>query len=158
VASLPELGIAVGAIEFPRYLDRAEIVTREGAQRLVPASGPRWGGSLSSDVQRVVADDLAALLGTRRVAVYPVVPRFPVAWRVMLDVRSFEGVRGEGVTLRVRWVVASGADGMAVAVDGSVVEEKVATDGWDAFVAAHSTALGVVTRRIAEKIAALAAP
>jgi uncharacterized lipoprotein YmbA len=158
VASLPELGIAVGALEFPRYLDRPEIQTRDGAHGLLPASGPRWGGSLRSEVQRVLADDLAALLGTSRIAVYPVEPRFPVTWRALLDVRSFEGVRGEGVVLRVRWIVASGADGRAVVVEESVVEQASAADTWDAYVAAHSAALGVVTRQIAERIAALEAP
>jgi hypothetical protein len=67
-------------------------------------------------------------------------------------------VPGESVVLRVRWILASGADGRAVAVEESVVEEKVASDTWDAYVAAHSAALGVVTRQIAERIAALAAP
>jgi hypothetical protein len=157
LASLPELGIAVGAIEFPRYLDQPEIVTRDGANRLVPAVAQRWGGSLRSEVQRVVADDLAALLGTARVAVYPVEPRFPVAWRVLLDVRSFEGVRGESVALRARWTLASGADGRAVAIEESVVEQPVASADWDAYVAAHGAALGVVTRQIAGRIAALAA-
>ena len=156
LASLPELGIAVGPIEFPRYLDRSEIVTRDGAHRLVLGSGHRWSGSLRSDVQRVLADDLAALLGTSRVAVYPVEPRFPVAWRVLLDVRSFEGVPGQSVVLRARWMVASGADGRAVAVEESVVEQAVASDSWEDYVAAHNTALGAVTREIAERIATLA--
>jgi len=156
-ASLPKLGIAVGAIEFPRYLDRPEIVTRDGDQRLALASAQRWGGTLRSEVQRVLADDLSALLGTPRIAVYPVEPRFPVAWRVLFDVRSFEGVRGERVVLRVRWIVASGADGRAVAVEESVIEQPVASDTWDAYVAAHSAALGAVTRQIAERIVALSA-
>jgi len=154
VASLPEMGIAVGAIEFPRYLDRSEVVTPDGPHALGLASGRYWGSSLRNEVQRVVADDLAALLGTQRVAVHPVEPRFPVSWRVLLDVRSFEGVRGEIVVLRARWIVA-GADGRAVAVEESAVEQEVAADTWDAYVAAHSAALGVLTREIAQKIAAL---
>ena len=157
VASLPELGLAIGAIEFPRYLDRPEIVTREGAHLLVLADAQRWGGSLRSEVQRVVADDLAALLGTTRIAVYPVEPRFPVDYRVLLDVRGFEGVPGESVRLHARWVVASGPDGRALVVEESQVEQKVASDSWEAYAAAHSDALGVVTRQIAEKIAGLAA-
>lgn len=155
VAALPELGLAIGAIEFPRYLDRPEIVTRDGANRLVPAAGARWGASLRSEVQRVLADDLAALLDTTRVAVYPVEPRFPIAYRVILDVRAFEGVPGESVTLRARWIVASGADGRALAVEESTVERKPASAGWAAYAAAHGEALGALTRQIAEKIAAL---
>jgi uncharacterized lipoprotein YmbA len=158
VAALPELGIAVGALEFPRYLDRPEIMTRDGANRLVPAPAQRWGGSLRSEVQRVLADDLAALLGTPRVAVYPVEPRFPTAWRVLLDVRAFEGVPGESVVLRARWIVASAADGRAVAIEESVVERKPASASWSDYAAAHSEALGVLTREIAERIAALPAP
>ncbi len=157
VASLPELGIAVGAIEFPRYLDRPEIVTRDGENRLVPAAGARWGGSLRSEVQRVLADDLAARLGTTRVAVYPVEPRFPIAYRVILDVRGFEGALGESVVLRARWIVA-GPDGRALAVEESQVERKPASGGWAAYAAAHSEALGALTREIAERIAGLAAP
>jgi hypothetical protein len=157
VATLPELGIAVGALEFPRYLDRPEIITRDGANRLVPAPAQRWGGSLRSEIQRVLADDLAALLGTPRVAVYPVEPSFPFSYRVALDVRAFEGAPAETVTLRARWVVAD-ADGRALAVEESRIEQPVASGAWDAYVAAHSEALGAVTRRIAERIAALVAP
>lgn len=158
VASRPELGIAVGALEFPRYLEKREIQTRDSGNGLVPASGQRWGAPLRSEVQRVFADNLAALLGTSRIAVDPVAARFPIAWRVLLDVRSFEGTRGRGVLLRVRWTVASGADGRAVVVDQSVVEQASSGDSWDAYVEAHSAALGVVSRQIAERIAALEAP
>lgn len=157
VASLPGLGLAIGAIEFPRYLDRPEIVARDGEHRLVPASGPRWGASLRSEVQRVLADDLAALLGTARVAVYPVEARFPIACRVIVDVRAFEGVPGRAVGLHARWIVAA-PDGRALAVEESRIEQAVASASWEAYAAAHSEALGLLTRQIAERIAALPAP
>lgn len=158
LASRPELGLAVGPLDLPRYLDRPEIVSRQGPHGLLLASAQRWAGSLRGDILRVVADDLGALLGTPRVVTYPVQPRFPVAWRVLLDVRSFEGVRGQSVVLRVRWTIASGVDGHAVAVEESTVDEKVASDSWDAYVAAHTAALGVVTHQIAERIASLPPP
>jgi hypothetical protein len=154
VASLPELGVAIGAIELPRYLDRREIVTRDGAHRLELAAGPRWGGSLRSEVQRVLADDLASLLGTTRVAVYPAEPRFGVAYRVLVDVRTFEGVAGESVSLHARWIVAD-PDGSALAVEDSRIEQAVASGAWDDYVAAHSAALGALARQIAARIAAL---
>ena len=69
ITSRPDLGLVVGPLELPRYLDRRELVTRDGAHRLVVADAHRWGGSMSSDVLRVVAGDLGRLLGTARVAV-----------------------------------------------------------------------------------------
>lgn len=155
VASLPELGLAIDAMEFPLYLDRPEIVTRSGAYQLELSNGPRWAGSLRTEVRRVVADDLAALLDTTRVAVYPEEPRFPVGYRLFLDVRSFEGTRGQSVTLVARFVVA-GADGRALAVEQSRIEAPIASASWDDYAAAASAALGALTRQIAETIAVLA--
>lgn len=158
VATRPELGLAVGPLELPRYLDRSEIVTRDGSHRLVLANAHRWGGSLRSDVLRVLADDLGTLLGTARVVVYPNEPRFPVDYRVLLELQEFEGVAGEGVVLRARWMLASGADGRALVVEESTVREPVASEAFEDLVAAHSAALGAVTREIARRLAALPAP
>lgn len=151
----PGLGLAIGPLEFPRYLDRPEIVTRDGAHRLVFTNAHRWGGSLRSDVLRVLADDLGTLLGTSHVAVYPTEPPFPVDYRVLLDLREFEAVEGGSVRLRMHWVVASGADGKAQVVQASHVEQPIASPSWGDLVAAHSVALGAVSREIAEKLAAL---
>ena len=155
VAAKPELGLVLGQVELPRYLDRAELVTRDGPVRLQVWGGARWGGSLRSDVQRVVADDLGRLLGTARVVVYPSEPRFVVGYRIALELIEFGGPRSGPVTLRARWTVAGGLDGRALAVGETSVEETPASPGWDAWVGAHSAALGTVTREIAERIASL---
>ncbi|MGH2899069.1 MAG: PqiC family protein [Solirubrobacteraceae bacterium] len=155
IASRPQLGIAVGALEFPRYLDRPELVKRDGSYRLIVADAHRWGGSLRTDILRVVSDDLGRLLGTARVAVYPAEPRFAADYRVLLDVREFEAVASGNVVLRVRWTIASAPDGVALVVEESRVEQPVASSSYDDLVSAESAALGTVTRQIAERIAAL---
>jgi uncharacterized lipoprotein YmbA len=157
LANLPELGLVVGPLDFPRYLDRPEIVTRDGSHRLVLADAHRWGGSLRSDILRVVADDLGRLLGTSRVAIYPSEPRFPAAYRVLLDLREFEGIPGGSVALRVRWTIAGAADGRALAVEESRIEQPVASASFNDLVAAESAALGTLNRQIAERIASLPA-
>jgi hypothetical protein len=154
LAARPELGLVLGQIELPRYLDRPELVTRDGPHRLKVWSGVRWAGSLRSDVQRVVADELGRLLGTARVAVYPVEARFPVSYRVLLELLELGGAAGGPVTLRARWTVA-GADGRALSVGESQVEQAPASPAWEHYVAAHSAALGSVTREIATRIASL---
>lgn len=158
LAARPDLGLAVGPIEFPRYLDRPEIVTRDGAHRLVLSNANRWAGSLRNDVLRVVADDLARLLGTARVAVFPGEPRFRLDYRVLLDLRELEGVPGGAVTLRARWTVVSGADGKALAVEEAHVVEPTASASFEDLVAAQRAALAVVSRAIAGELAALPVP
>ena len=155
LASLPELGLVVGPLEFPRYLDRPELVTRDGSHRLVVADVHRWGGSMASDVLRAVADDLGRLLATARVVVYPAAPRFDAKYRVLLDVHEFEGVLGEKVTLRVRWTIAAVKDGRAVVVHESAFEQPVASPSYEDLVSAESAALGALSREIAEQLAGL---
>ncbi len=157
VASLPGVGLAIGPLEIPRYLDRPEIVTRDAGSstELRVANAHRWGGSLETDILRVVGDDLGRLLGTDRVAVYPTQPRFPADYRVLLDLRELGGVLGQPVTLRLRWTILAAPDGRAVAVEESSVEQPTASASYEAFVAAESSALGSVTRQLAERIASL---
>jgi hypothetical protein len=155
VASRPDLGLIVGPLEFPRYLDRPELVSRDGSHQLVIADAHRWGGSMTSDVLRSVADDLARLLGTARVVAYPSEARFAANYRVLLDVHEFEGVLGAKVTLRVRWTIAAVKDGRAVVVEESVFEQPTASASYEDLVAAESAALRAMTREIAERIAGL---
>jgi uncharacterized lipoprotein YmbA len=153
----PELGLVIGPIEFPRYLDRPEIVRRDGSNRLVLSNEHRWAGSLRSDFLRVVADDLGRLLGTARVAIYPDEPRFSAAYRLLLDVRAFEGVSREMVVLRARWTIVSTSDGRALAVEESRIHQPVASGSYEDLVDAESQALGTLSRQIAERMAALLA-
>jgi len=52
VAARPDLGLGIGPVQFPRYLDRPEIVTRDGEHQLVLGEWHRWGGSLRTDILR----------------------------------------------------------------------------------------------------------
>jgi uncharacterized lipoprotein YmbA len=155
ITSQPALGLAVGPLEFPRYLDRPEVVRRDGANRLIVADAHRWGGSLRTDVLRVVADDLGRLLGTTRVAVYPSEPRFDARYRVLIDLRQFEAVADDRVVLRAVWTLVRIPDGRAVAVDDTSVEEPIASAAIAEVVGAQNAALAALSRAIAERIAAL---
>jgi len=155
LASRPELGLSIGPIEIPRYLDRPELVTRQGVHGLVPWNDHRWGGSLRTDLLRAVANDLGSLLGTLRVAVYPAEARFPVRYRILIDFVSLDAEAGRSVQLRAVWTLASAEDGRALVVEESSLEEPVASPGFEDLVAAQRSALARLDREIAARIAAL---
>lgn len=156
VASRPDLGIAVGPIEFPRYLDRPELVTRDGAHGLSLSNTHRWAGSLRNDFQRVLAEQIARELGTAQVATFPNEPRFAVDYRVQLELLAFEGPLGGPVALRARWVVADGSTGRARVVEESAIEEPCASPSHDDLVAALGRAMQRLGADIATRIASLA--
>ena len=133
------LAIAVGPASFPEFLDQPQIVTREGPNRLRSDEFHRWGSSLQADFLRVLAENLSILLGTSRIVVFPAESPFPVDFRVLLQVQSFEGSLGDEVILNARWSVARTAGGdRAVRVRQTLLREPVAAQDYDALVAAKS--------------------
>ena len=96
-----------------------------------------------------MAANLAALLGTPRVAAAPLA-NFKADYQVSLNVQRFESVPGKSVTVAALWVVKP-AHGAAIAGQ-SVAEEPVADASFEALAAAHSQALARVSGEIAAAI------
>ncbi len=63
--------IAVGPVTVPEVVDRPQIVVRVGANRVTIAELHRWAEPLKSEIPRVIAENLAQLLGTKQVSAYP---------------------------------------------------------------------------------------
>ena len=151
-----DFAVGIGPVQLPEYLDRPQLVTRTAPDKLVLSEFHRWGGSLRQDFPRVLAENIAALLGTDRVLEYPWGDRLDPAYRVALDVQQFDGQLGETVALRVTWVV-TGRDGKApLAVRKSMIQEPVSGKDYDALVAAQSRAVAALGREIAVEVRKLA--
>src|SRR5271155_2651372 len=56
--------IGIGPIKLPEYLDRDEVVTRVGPNRLELSDQNRWAEPLDNNFKQVMAQDLTQLLGT----------------------------------------------------------------------------------------------
>lgn len=146
------IAIAVGPAAFPEFLDRPQIVTRTGPHKLEVDEVHRWGGSLQGDFIRVLGENLSILLGTSRLVLYPAEERFPVTYRLVLDVQQFEGSRDGDVMLNVRWTLLGPRGGDALLVRQSLIRASVASTDYDALVSAKSRALATLSREIAGAI------
>jgi uncharacterized lipoprotein YmbA len=71
-------------------------------------------------------------------------------------VQRFDSTPGEGAAIDVAWTIRR-VEGSAVTSGRSSVMERAAGPGYEALVAAHSRALGLVSREIAQALAAFAA-
>src|SRR5262245_24922482 len=65
----PTLG--VGPVTVPPYLDRPQIVTRASRVKLALADFEQWAGPLPDTIARVLAENLALLIPTDRVVLFP---------------------------------------------------------------------------------------
>ena len=148
----PNIAVGVGPVDLPQVLDRPQIVTRTGPNKLTLDEFHRWAGSLQADFARVLAENIALLLGIDHVAVYPYEVGFAPDYRIALDIRSFEGQWGKNVLLDVIWRIKNQTGEKTLAVKKSVITEPLATVDYDALVAAQSQAVARLSREIVQEI------
>ena len=153
-APIPD-AIMVGPVSVPASVDRAEFVVQVAPNRVDVDEFNRWAAPLNEAIAQAVAGDLVKLLGTPNVVAAPL-GNFDPAYRVTIDVRRFESVRGQAAMIEAVWTVHKTAGGKTRS-GRTVAREPVQGDGFDALAAAHSRAIAKVSGDIAAAIRAEAA-
>jgi uncharacterized protein len=165
-----ELVVGVLPINLAAYLDRSGIVVRTSPNELAISAQHNWVEPLDTQARRVVARNLAELLGTDRVFVLPEQRLLPLDYAVEIAVERFEIVGAqeapgeaspallmppEEALLEARWTLFAGEDRRVL----RTAFERLAVPieppaGFEQRVAALSDALGRLTRSVATEIAA----
>ncbi|RKZ37309.1 MAG: hypothetical protein DRQ37_02175 [Gammaproteobacteria bacterium] len=153
----PPLSVAVTSLRLPRYLERPQIVTRVGANRLEFAEYHQWGGNLSKNMMRALAANLSQLLATSEVSISGGRPVLPDATRIEIDIIHFERVPNGKVELSAQWrVYAPKTDVPALTrITHLNSEKEVAATDMDGIVATMSDQFGELSRTIASAVVAL---
>ena len=149
---LESIAIGVGPITLPEYLDRSQIVTRSGPNRLSVAEFHRWGGSLDEDILRVLAENLSVLLKSSRVLVYPWESEFRPDFSVSFVVNAFEGLSGNKVQLKVNWTLTSNTGNAESIHRISRIESDAVVSDFDSIAAAKSRILVDLSKEIVTEI------
>lgn len=153
--------VVVGPVTLPELVDRPQLVLRVASNRVDILEAHRWGESLRSEISRLIAENLGGLLGSSGVSSYLQQSVAEAEYRVMVDIKRFEAVPGEAVTIDVVWSLrrASGGDRIT---GHSLLREPFATpagaEAYDPVVAAYGRALLSLSGDIAKAISAEAAP
>ena len=146
------IAIGVGPVEFPKFLDRPQIVTRKSQNQIEVSEFHRWAGSFPGDFSRVLAKNISILLPSDRVAVYPWGEQFSPTYLIKLEVEQFDGQLGESVVLDVTWMVTDQEGTNTLVVRKSRVEEAVLDKTYEALVEAKSNGLVTLSRTIVEEL------
>ncbi len=144
------VNIAVDSVSVPELVDRPQLVLKVDANEVRIDEFARWAEPLKSEIPRVLAADLTQFIPGAIVSGYPQ-RADPAAYRVSVDVQTFDSMPGDAVTVAVLWSVHPPKQGAAVS-GRTVVHEPTGAPGYDALVDAHSRALAAVSRDIAAAI------
>ena len=154
-ASAPSsASIAVGPVLIPESVNRPELVVQVGPNQVALDELNRWAAPLPAEIQRVLIENLSQLLGTPRVSRYPQGPITSPDFRVRIDVLRFESAPGNTALLDVIWTV-QGKDEKDTKTGRTTSHEPLTDTSYDALAAAHSRALGTLSRDLAETILTL---
>lgn len=149
-----DIAVGIGPVTVADYLDQTKIVTRSSENQIERAQFDQWSGSFKNNVTEVLAENLANLLGSERISIYPWRSYISVLYQVHIDISRCDGQLGKDVLLVVRWSVFKGKEKQLVSMKRSSITQAVDSLEYAALVTAYSRALGVLSREISETIQA----
>ena len=149
------LAIGVGPLNLPKIIDRPQIVTRVGPNKISVDEFHRWAGSVYEDFLRALTMNLSTLLQSSMVVAFPWEDYFEPDYRVYLEVREFESRLGQYAQLDITWAITGREPRNLLLARKSLIKETVQNEDYDAIVAAKSRILATLSRQIAQGIQAV---
>jgi uncharacterized protein len=147
------LKLGLGPVTLPPYLDRPDIVTREGPNQLRLAEFDRWAEPLEPLLARIMAADLHALLDAEDVIPVPLRRDVRLDRVVAIDVGRLDADPKGEVVFDARWWVYDGEEEELLTSGRSLITEQGAPPpDYDAIVAAMSRAVAAAAKDIATAV------
>jgi len=155
--SLPaDVSLAVGPVEIPAAVDRAEIVTRDAGNEVSFSQYHRWAGPLQQSIASVMAQNIGTLLGTERVTPFTRENIFQPTHRVVININRYDSQLSKEFLLNATWSVKDLKGNKLLLVQKSIIRESLASSTYEDLVAAQSKALAALSEEMAKAILNLA--
>jgi hypothetical protein len=142
--------VIIGPFQLAEYLDRPQIVTRDGANGIIVADYERWAEPLDANFQAVLTANVGRLLGSDRVLEFPAQTILKADRRVTGRVSRLDVDAAGLAVLEVQWGVLDGAG--VVSRPGSVSRYEARATGEG--VAARVAALNATVTAFSADLAA----
>jgi len=148
------VAVVVGPVSIPAVVDQPQIVVSSSPNQVTIEEFNRWASPLAGNISRVVAENLADLLGTSRVSLFQQSLNVDADFRVAIEVQTFDSVPGDAATMNAVWAVRRTRDGKTES-GRTAAREATADKSFDALAAAHSRALSQLSQDIAAAVRTL---
>jgi uncharacterized lipoprotein YmbA len=146
----------IGPVSIPDYLDKPQIVTRAPANELLLSEFNLWGGSLKTDVHRVLIENISLLLASEPVTVVGWKTYVPGAYRIPVYLLRFDAVPDGSLFLEAKWGIVAQDGRPVVAIRESSITKPVRGKEYSDIISAMSDALADLSKEIASAIKGVA--
>lgn len=145
-------GIGVGPVTLAEYVDRSNLVIQTGPNKIELVQSHLWAGDLDDSVARVIATNLGRRLNTGNVRTYPWQRDSEINYQVAMDIREFLAGDDGFARIEATWRIYSLPGSKLVRSKTFIAKESIASEDYEAVVAAHSRLLGKLSADIAAGI------
>jgi uncharacterized lipoprotein YmbA len=146
------IGLVVGPLRLPAFLDRQQLVTRVRGSEIRIHEFDRWGGTFRSEILRALVGNIGALLETERIVPYPISPPWNAGYRLVLNVERLDGELGRELALDVLWSVVPYAGGESLVYHRTVLRRELTSSSVQALVEAYDELLSQMSAEIARAL------
>jgi uncharacterized lipoprotein YmbA len=144
--------LGIGPIKLPEYLDRPQIMSRTGGNKLEYTEFHQWAEPLKDNFARVLGENLSVLIPTNQIHLYPWRRSAGIDYQLEVDVISFEGsLEGDSV-LTVRWTLYGKDRDKALILEKSTFKQTATGKDYEAMVSALNQTLEQFSRVVDKAI------
>ncbi len=90
VQGVNNIVIGIGPVNFPKYLNQPQIVTRSGSNKMNIDEFNQWGEPLENNFTQVLGKNLQKILNSNNVVVYPWDLSQKINFQIIVEVYRFE--------------------------------------------------------------------
>ena len=146
------VSVEVGPIIIPAYLDSTQIATAGDGHRIYTDQFNRWAEPLKNSFGLVLAENLAILLETVNVYIYPQRRDVSADFQVEITISRFYAKTDGTAVLAAYWSVIGDGGKTVMARRRSSITQQAASTDVEALVAAQNQTLEQFSREIAATI------
>ncbi|NIO06480.1 MAG: hypothetical protein GTO40_00285 [Deltaproteobacteria bacterium] len=146
--------IGIGPVQFPKYLDRPQIVTRTNRNQIDIADFDQWAEPLQDNFTQVIAENLSLLFPGERIVVFPWGRSTILKQQVLIEVVRFEGKLGGETLLTTRWSLLDTQTNQLLSRKVSHFSAASNGSGFNGTVSAMNQTLEELSREIAAALKA----
>ncbi|BBO74175.1 lipoprotein [Desulfosarcina widdelii] len=144
--------VAVGPVRLPSYVNRLQMVMRNGSSELEISEFHRWADYPDRLVQQVLEDNLQVLLPRDQVVGHPLPAGLKPDVTVAVRFGELIGTAEKKMRLRAMWTLRSEGEPATERSWQTRISEPISGTGFMALAAAHSRVLEMLCREIAQAL------
>jgi len=143
------LNIDLELVNFPDYLDRLQIVTRNDNNGIDFSDSARWAEPLQDNLARILRENIAQMLPGARISISPWENSSNEAVKVVLVVNKFFGKLGDHSQVDIRWAIDN-EDGSTI--QGHFIDQQPIGNNYQEMIVGLNSGINNLSLELAKKL------